>query len=125
MCEPLEIHTYDGKIDNKILPELEAVRELPLDVKIKKGQEIRRKAEETFKAKALYYLDGIIGQIGTNNNIDPTNMLDASDILCICWLYKDNEEFMNVLEVQLEDMETGFCPQGRTHRLFQTVMAFM
>ena len=124
MANQLDTHTYDGKLDITLLPDLIAITELPIDYKLERAHDIRTIAAMTFNPLALHYLDGIISSIGTSNNKDPTNGLSADDLLCLCWLYRENSSFMIELETQLLDMGTGFCPQGRTHRLFQTLMAF-
>jgi len=124
MANPLDTHTYDGELDITLLPDLIAIAELTTDRKIERAQDIRTIAATTFNPLAMNYLDGIISSIGTAANKDPTNGLVADDLLCLCWIYRENSFFMMELETQLLDMGTGFCPQGRTHRLFQTLMAF-
>lgn len=124
MVNPTDTHTYDGKIDSNILPNLSNVACLPLDVKRERCNNFKILASSTFNHIALYHLDGIINSIGTDGNIDQTNNLIADDLLCLCWEYRNNSDFMIELELQLTDMSKGFCPQGRTHRLFQTLLAF-
>ena len=120
----LDTHNYDGKLDISLLPDLTYISELTIDDKIERARDIRAIAAEVFGPIPLKYLDLIISSIGTASNIDPTNGLVADDLLCICWIYRENPDFMIELETQLQDMRTGFCPQGRTHRLFQVLMAF-
>ena len=124
MANVLDTHTYDGKLDITLLPDLAFVADLSIDEKMDRARDIREVAESTFNPAALHYLDGIINSINTSENKDSTNGLVADDLLCLCWIYRENSEFMIELETQLLDMGTGFCPQGRTHRLFQTLMAF-
>lgn len=73
---------------------------------------------------AIGYLTAIVRDVGTPANHDPSNSLCADDLIVACWEHRMNEDFMRELEAQLEDMRTGFCPQGRTHRLFQLLAAF-
>lgn len=118
----LNTHSYDGQLSAQLLPDLVGVKLLSLEEKKHRGIELR----DTIKINpiASQYLNGIISCMGTNANVDPSNGLVADDLICLCWMYRDNTEFIKVLETQLVDMQTGFCPQGRTHRLFQTLMAF-
>lgn len=117
--DPLNTHSYDGKI--KIG---ELLDEISIEQKRDRCIEIRNSVFQKISKKALYYLDEIISSIGTSKNVDDTNGLVAEDILCRCWPMKENNDFIVELELQLLDMETGFCPQGRTHRLFQVFVAF-
>lgn len=120
----LDIHTYDGKINIDQLPNIADVANLTFDQKKNRGKELLLTAIN-FDRTAYLFLEQIILQIGTPMNIDPTNKIIADDLICLCWLYKENKEFMSILETQLMDMNTGFCSQGRTHRLFQTLLAFI
>lgn len=123
MTDPLNTHSYDGKIDIHQLPDLNSVRQLSLEEKRRRGIELQSYVK--LNSVAAHYLSGIVSSIGTPANIDSTNGLIADDLICLCWVYRENSEFISVLESQLVDMATGFCPQGRTHRLFQTLLAFI
>ena len=94
---------------------------------------------------AFKYFDIICESIGHPSNYDPTNKLHACDLLYLCcelltFLKSQTEEkeeappkekegdgggdtppdtLMEILLMQLNDMHTGSCPQGRTTRLFQ------
>jgi hypothetical protein len=124
MSDLLNTHTYDGKIDIHQLPGLDDVKQLSIDQKRERGGELIQAAID-MDPIALSFLNNIIASIGTPSNVDSTNGLVADDIICLCWLYRENPDFLSILEIQLMDMSTGFCPQGRTHRLFQTVLAFI
>ncbi len=110
----LNTHYYDGKINH-------AIQSNKLENVMKKGNEL---CQLNLKPEALYYLNQIVKDIGTFNNYDPTNNLNADDLICICWLYKDNVDFLEEFEIQLMDMASGFCSQGRCHRLYQLILAF-
>ncbi|CAN5887102.1 hypothetical protein BH23THE1_BH23THE1_34160 [soil metagenome] len=64
-------------------------------------------------------------------NYDPSNdlYLYADDLLYICaelvQKLPQNETLKFLLNEQFIHMSTGMCPQGRTHRLFQIVLAFI
>jgi len=137
-------HSYDGKLKIGSLPGISDVKQLSLDDKIKRGLELVIAANKSciktkpskrnsdlnigsyrkMKPIAILHLNRIVSGMGKNENVDPTNMLVADDLICLCWSYRENSDFMTCLETQLIDMRTGFCPQGRTHRLFQILLAF-
>lgn len=124
MLNPLNTHTYDGKLNTDLLPDLISMNQLTLNQKQERGKELIIAANK-LHPNAIAYLTNIVASMGTPANLDLTNILMADDLICLCWLYREDSDFMSVLETQLLDMNTGFCPQGRTHRLFQTLMAFM
>ena len=110
----LNTHYYDGKINHTVQSNTSE------EVMIK-GKAL---CQLNLKAEALYYLNQIVKDVGTLNNYDPTNKLNADDLICMCWLYKDNVNFLEEFEIQLMDMRSGFCSQGRCHRLYQLIFAF-
>lgn len=57
-------------------------------------------------------------------NYDPDDDLHAYDLLEACATLGVTQELVDVLTEQLRDMATGFCPQGRTHRLLSVFQAF-
>jgi hypothetical protein len=122
MADPLNTHSYDGKLDISRLTDIISIQKFSLDEKRYRGNELRRILK--LNPIATKYLDGIVTSMGTSANIDSTNGLIADDLICLCWTHRENLEFVSVLETQLMDMATGFCPQGRTHRLFQILLAF-
>jgi len=124
MSNVLNIHNYDGKIAIKLLPYTSTVKDLPIEQKKLLGNELLVAVANKINPKAIEILRQIIESIGTINNIDTTNGLIADDLICLCWHYRENSEFIKELEIQLMDMTTGLCPQGRTHRLFQILLAF-
>ena len=122
MVDALNTHRYDGHLRMEDLLFLEEVKEWTPEKK--KDQGLRLLADLKLDPPAHYFLLGIVNSIGTPANYDPSNSLCADDLVCLCWMHRKNPDFKIVLEFQLMDMATGFCPQGRTHRLFQTLLAF-
>ncbi len=58
-------------------------------------------------------------------NYDPINKMDAIDLLYGIYIISlDNKDIIPILSEQLNDMRTGFCPQGRTIRLIQIIFSF-
>jgi hypothetical protein len=122
MIDKLETHSYDGKIDINQLPDLISVGKLSLEEKKIKGIELQSRVK--INPVAAHYLNAIVSSMGSSDNIDNTNSLSADDLIYLCWFHHNDQEFISVFEGQLMDMATGDCPQGRTHRLFQTLLAF-
>lgn len=121
--DPLNTHSYDGKININLLSDIVSIKGLTLEQKRERGVELLEVGKK-FNQMAYSFLERIILSMGTSDNIDITNGIVADDLICLCWSYRENNEFMNILETQLIDMRTGFCPQGRTHRLFQSILPF-
>lgn len=118
----LNTHTYDGNLAITDLSLLNIVKCWTQEQKSKCGSEL---IQHLSNRQALVYLQTIVASIGTSANIDPSNNLVADDLICLAWLLRNNNSFITELEIQLLDMATGFCPQGRTHRLFQVLLAFV
>jgi hypothetical protein len=116
-----DTHAYDGLLSIKQLSNLIDVQELSLEQKKERGNEL---ANILQNPTALKYLREIITCIGSSSNFDSSNNMSADDLIALCWIYRYNPNFINELEIQLSDMSSGFCPQGRTHRLFQLILAF-
>lgn len=122
--DPLNTHNYDGKLCTTELDKLCIIHNLPLEEKREYGRGLILSVTGKINVKAMLFLRRIVQAMGTQSNIDKTNNLAADDLICLCWEYKENPIFLSNLEAQLIDMSNGFCPQGRTHRLFQLLLAF-
>jgi hypothetical protein len=113
MVEKCQTHFYDGLLSL-----------IPVDDNNNWSSEKLTEATVGFHPLALKYLNSIL--TGTHQqNYDPTNQICALDILKLFTpTLLANKDFLVELEVQLMDMTTGSCPQGRTHRLLQLLVAF-
>ena len=61
----------------------------------------------------------------TDSNYDPINKLNAIDLLYIIFtIYQHNYDIIPLFIEQLKDLESGFCPQGRTIRLIQIIQPY-
>lgn len=120
MSHVLNTHSYDGKLDKKLIEEIQAVDATHQEL-LDCGEEILTFINNPIAKK---FLNDIINSIDMPANYDPTNNIRAENILFLIGKYKDNPDCIAVLEAQLIDMATGACPQGRTHRLFQVLMSF-
>ena len=76
----------------------------------------------------IIFYDKIINSYiqSDGKNYDPINNLDAIDLLYVIYLIsQNNDDILLLLCDQLEDMKTGFCPQGKTIRLVQIITIFL
>jgi hypothetical protein len=118
----LETHSYDGKLNKWSL--IDYYPKYTDMEYTKMGMQIIAKSTN-FNRIAMYHLIQMVNEINDNDrSYDPTNDISVGDLLFLCKNYIDNQDFMNEFEIQLTDMQTGFCPQGRTHRLFQLLLTF-
>lgn len=108
----MNVHLFDGEIDTSHL----VINVIDTDVK--------KLLDCKLSLIAKRNLEILIKAIGTKSNYDASNKIDGDQLLYMCLNYVDNEHFVNNLNVQLEDMSTGLCAQGRTHRLYQLLLAF-
>jgi hypothetical protein len=122
MCERYcDTHYYDNKLNLSELKGLEKIKHLSFTKKISLANDLLLHLKDII---AISFLKKIIVDFGKDSNLDKTNELIADDLICLCWFHRNNIDFIECLETQLNDMSTGFCPQGRTHRLFQILIAF-
>ncbi|MEO6068782.1 MAG: hypothetical protein ABIQ41_12480 [Gemmatimonadales bacterium] len=118
----MNAHAYDGKLSLTLLP----IIELTLEEKRLRGLELIEAVKtKNINPIAISFLRRIVKAIGTAANKDNSNNLCADDLICLCWYHRENSDFLAELEIQLLDMRTGFCPQGRTHRLFQILLPYI
>lgn len=113
----VDTHTFDGKLDKNLILSLSEVSKLS-------NEEKREKCNILCKYINNDKMKIIINDAGRESNYDKSNDIHAADLLYICVDFSTNKDFIELLRIQLTDMNTGFCPQGRTHRLFQLIMAF-
>lgn len=115
---PLNTHTYDHSIPplpisftllfsntNKIIP-------------------IQNLRSHLSHPLSLHFFDQIVIDHYNPPNFDQTNNLSAYDLLYLIALHFENIDIPSLSE-QLQDMSTGFCPQGRTIRLYQIIYSLL
>ena len=125
-----DTHSYDSKLNIDNIQQLLQIKDTDLEEKRKRGNDILRFIHDPI---ARNFMTSIINDMGTANNIDGINRskidesykLCTDDLVYILWQFRENRDFIMLLEEQLIHMQTGFCPQGRTHRLYQLLMAFL
>lgn len=124
----LNTHDYDGKLFEikSMYPEIGFYRgESTIREAYKNFIEIITSAGDADSANRLSIMmqDSLAGN---SNNFDQTNRIDATGIIVFLYelflMESDKEKKASIVKnliEQLRDMSTGFCPQGRTHRMLQ------
>lgn len=122
--EKLETHYYDGKLIDLYTFILAERVELLKDLR-DRFREVLLSLNSKLSLVAYNVLVILINSIGTGSNFDNTNNINGDDLLLICSSLVDNEDFILLLNSQLEEMTGGMCPQGRVDRLLQTLLPFL
>lgn len=126
-------HFYDRNVSKNALRRIEPVvrlsRNLIKEEKLVCLNDLRTKLEiNNLRDNGIVYYDRMVQSYikDDSKNYDPVNNLDPIDLLYVVFLISnDNEEILSILSEQLNDMKTGFCPQGRSIRLIQIIDAFL
>jgi len=134
----MNTHTYDGKLSLSkeiLITDIFRVCEIPKDEKLEAFSQMGDilKKFSGFTPIARKCFDTILQSFSSEGhtckgaNYDPTNDLHADDLLYLCYEKLDegkNKDFAEGLLLQLQEMASGICPQGRTTRLFQLLLAY-
>lgn len=129
----LNTHFFDGRLETMIqdyvFEDIERVKSFKEEKKI--GFDYLRN-KKGYTQNGLTYLNSMIDTFHKfgrgGDNYDPLNYLFACDLLYIIYEKileedkKDEHDYFDLLVIQLEDMKSGFCPQGRTIRLLQVIL---
>jgi hypothetical protein len=132
MIDPLSTntHSYDGKWEELV----QKIKSHPIYFHIKDKSSttllgIYARPLKNLKIEihrrhpsAKQYMDMILSGSG---NMDPSNNVDALEMLVFLSLLPPDNDMYDVLTEQLLDMSTGPCPQGRTTRLCQVIFSFL
>ena len=126
----MDVHTFDGKlleVRKSLSFYLECAAQISHENKLAAFELLRMFIKPNVNFNTIvedFRRDGH----DANSNHDPTNDLHADDLLYLCWIIlekvPDKYHFTSLLDMQFTDMNSGMCSQGRTHRLFQLVLAF-
>lgn len=109
-----DTHFYDGKLKDRIAKHP--------SLRIKRSSGVIKSMKSAFSKIDSPYLARML--VPNPQNYDPTNQVDALDILCCIYdIYLAKQDLRPHIEKELkeqaEDMATGFCSQGRCTRLLQ------
>lgn len=116
----LNVHEYDGKL-TFIIPD--EVKNMKFEDKINQINKFREPFNLKLTTTAFDYFNRSYEEL-KQNNFDDKNNVNYVDILYLCYKNIDNDDFIKMINEQFEDMQTGFCIQGRTIRLIQILQAF-
>lgn len=124
-------HFYDNNMSKDVLENIRALINksinIPKDDKLESFDKLRKTLVKLNNPITMIFYDKIINSYiqSDGKNYDPINNLDAIDLLYVIYLIsQNNDDILLLLGDQLEDMKTGFCPQGRTVRLVQIITIF-
>jgi len=118
----LDTHYYDGKLPvAELKREIDRVAALSREMKVVActsllNLDMDPRQKRNLETIILDFRDA------SRTNYDPTNDLDAGDLLYLCYERIADADFVALFLLQLQDMSTGMCPQGRTTRLFQVLL---
>lgn len=127
----LDVHHYDGglhsiktrlpfPINREIsteMQELNDAKEAILEYCNKIMPELKPTSQNIFRQ--------LLNDYGTNANHDPSNNLRVENFLLYFSGIPYNKDFIELLDLQIEEMQSGMCPQGRTHRLLNAILPFI
>jgi hypothetical protein len=127
----LETHGYDGKWKTECIRVFNKMRRIPLPSFDACIQEISScitmdKCDPKIKKHAYQTLTMM--KDSPSENYDGRNGVSASDLLRMVWYFVRTDTSLSQWRMFLEQMSdissSGPCPQGRSTRLFQLLLAF-
>lgn len=126
---PRDVHDYDGKLKEvKAILDSELIRiyQIPIEYRIAELKNYTPTITKYTTPMGVSAYTTIVHTGAKSANYDPSNELDAFDLLWLCYEQcVEDSDFLAILGCQLEDMAVGMCAQGRTTRLFQLVYAIL
>ncbi|HMP28029.1 MAG TPA: hypothetical protein PKD85_00430 [Saprospiraceae bacterium] len=121
-------HDYDNQLGNtkKVLAKLLAeAANVPQNIKMENILKLKEAFVPVSTPQGLNFFNLLVQRPA----YDPINQLHPIDLLYICSVIfmrdtVDKKDFLCNLNIQFEDMATGFCAQGQTIRLLQIIYSF-
>lgn len=140
-CNLLNTHYYDNKIDLGV-EIVEKLQECSLtekkDVVSRFTLDILAMNVPEKDNASIHFLNVMMNEWGLPSNFDNTNNIRAEDMLYICALEWNNisllpidemvtmrNDFSKEFFIQLSDVQSGPCAQGRATRLWQIAKAYL
>lgn len=131
--EVLQTHSYDGRLvlDRDLLV---PVSSLHPKEKLRRLNILRGylAGSARFDGVARGFFETIAGGVGKPENFDATNSIAAEDMLLLLYdaytrrqLPDQKQTVLDEIAIQLGDMKTGPCPQGRAIRLYSLVRSLV
>lgn len=117
----MDLHLYDYKIN----AEYSDISYMDLGNRIMHFISLARKVYRHLTVAEYTMLNRIVRADGSLDNHDKTNNIRADDMLILIDIYvKITPDFVTDFRIQLNDMYTGMCSQGRAVRLYQLYKAY-
>lgn len=115
----MDVHQFDGKLDPTRLEILRAIA-FPMLREEQSYSTIRIQLSQPAQNMLdLLWLD-------SSGNNDQINGIEVSGLLYLALdMATKNPNFLQGLNIQLTDLNTGICPPGRSIRLFQLLNAYL
>jgi hypothetical protein len=123
----LETHFYDGKLFERkveISESLKKAESITLEDKKVYFLFLRNKIQNCIPDFNFTLFDALVNSPA----YDPSNQFRADNLLYLCYelscIQEIEKDIIDLVCLQFQDMQTGFCSQGQTTRLFQIIIPF-
>lgn len=121
----LNTHDYDGKLVEQVTGSMAPIMKNDFYDsmgKFRRIMELYQTLEQGTGGWA-HYFDLIVAdhQRAPQNNFDPSNSVDAAQVLYN--IHLKIQTLLSLTQLQLEDMASGPCPQGRATRLLSVFLS--
>lgn len=121
----LNTHDYDGKLVEQVTGSMAPIMKdefYDSMGKLRRIMELYQTLEQGSGGWA-HYFDLIVAdhQRAPQNNFDPSNGVDAAQVLYN--IHLKIQTLLSLTQLQLEDMASGPCPQGRATRLLSVFLS--
>lgn len=126
LANPLETHSYDGLL-------LDRIKKHPIISKPRNRVFVEIMYDDFSKKVDSKFFNVLKRSFFDNDgkNYDPSNQVTADNIMCCIYekYCKSNDDakldIIKNLKIQLDEMESGDCPQGRCTRLLQVLFPLL
>ena len=121
----LNTHDYDGKLVEQVTGSMAPIMKNDFYDSMGKFRRIMELYQtlERGSGSWAHYFDLIVAdhQRAPQNNFDPSNSVDAAQVLYN--IHLKIQTLLSLTQLQLEDMASGPCPQGRATRLLSVFLS--
>jgi hypothetical protein len=121
----LNTHDYDGKLVEQVTGSMAPIMKNDFYDSMGKFRRIMELYQtlEQGSGNWAHYFDLIVAdhQRAPPNNFDPSNGVDAAQVLYN--IHLKIQTLLSLTQLQLEDMASGPCPQGRATRLLSVFLS--
>jgi len=129
--ESMNLHFFDDKLGSVaewVRPDINRVKLIPPHKK-REAFEILKNRIINFPFQVPEAMNSFnaVSNLDDTTNVDPITGISACDLLYMLYeriIIENSEDCLDTLIIQLTDMQTGMCSQGRVTRLLQTIVMF-